>query len=100
MGIAIGFAGLAAIFASRVRSAFIAGLAAADPRLAGRAGALASSVRSGTVSVHGADATGRTGHLIEAVARPQARPAAMPTGGHLVRPRQPCDAGHEHGPLG
>ena len=47
VGIAVGIAGLGAIFASTVRSSFVGDLAARSPRLARHAGQLAGSVTSG-----------------------------------------------------
>jgi EmrB/QacA subfamily drug resistance transporter len=67
LGIAVGIAGLGAIFTSRERSAFVADLVARDPRLAGRAHALAGSLTSGGAGSHGAG--GRAGHAIELATR-------------------------------
>jgi EmrB/QacA subfamily drug resistance transporter len=47
LGIAVGIAGLGAIFTSRVQSAFAQDLAARAPRLAGQAGRLAGSLTTG-----------------------------------------------------
>ena len=63
VGIAVGIAGLGAIFTSRVQSAFMADLAARAPRLAPHAAQLASRLTSGggAGAVH---AKGPAGHAI------------------------------------
>lgn len=48
IGVAVGIAGLGAIFQHRVRTAFVADLIAREPRLAGRAGDMAKSVSAGS----------------------------------------------------
>jgi EmrB/QacA subfamily drug resistance transporter len=62
-GIAIGIAGLGAIFTNRVQSAFVHDLTARAPQLASRAGKMASSVSSGG-GFSGVHAKGPAGHAI------------------------------------
>lgn len=68
LGIAIGIAGLGAIFQRSVRSSFVHNLAASDPRLASRAHSIAQTVTSGGVGMHGHAASG-AGRAIEFAGR-------------------------------
>jgi MFS family permease len=68
LGIAVGIAGLGAIFSSQVRSAFVHDVTAKDPHLAGQASKLAGAVVSGN-GARSSHASAPAAHAVAAAAR-------------------------------